>query len=316
MKIRFSFCFTTLLLLLVTYFKAYPQVSFLQADTAVWRFRGFVHYNPCFHIDWQYMLTNQDTVVGIHTYRKMYQLGHQLVYLDCVEPLLGSTTPQYSIPLLRGLIREEGRKVYFWPTSYDSEYLAYDFDQQVGDTIPLYLPQIVTISLIEEIVLNGKTLKQYILGPITNPIDTIIEGIGTNAYPFLNTTEVVNQVNLVCYSRDDTVYYHRYDSCGFFEYPPVTTSLNANPIPNKPDSQIVKSIFPNPATTLVTIILRDACDYVVELCDIIGRINLVEQVQNKTEMQMDLSSLQAGAYLVYIKKKETVVSVKKLIVLH
>ncbi len=58
---------------------ALAQVSFLEPDTAVWRFRGFVHDGPCFFHDWQYKLTNQDKTVGNYTYRKMLQLGFEQI---------------------------------------------------------------------------------------------------------------------------------------------------------------------------------------------------------------------------------------------
>ncbi len=316
MKIQFPFRFISLLLLLNIYFIAHTQVSFLEPDTAVWRFRGFVHHDPCFHYDWQYMLTNQDTTVGMYTYRKMYQLGHQLVYLDCIEPPLGSTSPYHGIPLLKGLIREEGRKVYYWPTSYDSEFLAYDFDQQVGDTVPLYLPAIVTVAAIEEIVLNGNIFKQYILGSIENPIDTFIEGVGTNSFPFLNSLEVVEAVNLVCYSRNDTVYYHRYDSCGFFEHPPDITSINWEFNSEISDTQIIQLIYPNPATNQVNIIFGSIGEYSIDLVDQVGRTWQVQSIQNESEIQVDISSFQSGVYLLYIKNKDILVAIHKLIVLH
>ncbi len=315
MKIQFPLYFIAVLVLSTINFNAYSQVSFLEPDTAVWRFRGFVHDSPCFHFDWQYMLSSQDTVVGIHTYRKMYQLGHQLVYLDCIEPPLGSTLPQPTIPWFAGLIREEGRRVYFWPWSFDSEYLAYDFDQQVGDTVPAYQAQYVTITTIEEIVLNGKIFKQYILGRIEDPIDTIIEGIGTNSFPFYNSTDQAERVNLVCYSRNDTVYYHRYDSCGFFELPPIT-GVNGGLIPKKSDAEFIQLIYPNPATNQVKILFTDVGDYSVELFDQVGYIHQVQSVLNAAEINIDLSLLQNGAYLLYIRNKDILVSIKKLVVLH
>jgi len=324
MKIQFPFRFITLLLVLNIYINAPAQVSFLQPDTAVWRFRGFIHYDPCIFIDNQYMLSNQDTTVGNYTYRKMYQMGISLLNdsLPCITPPLGSISPSLSIPILVGLLREEGRKVYFWYLNYPSEFLAYDFDKQVGDSL-LYYPNFqvedtVTynanypIITIDEIFLNGKIFKQYIIGPNEFPIDTIIEGIGTTNFPFFGDAE---EVYLVCYSRNDTVYYHRYDSCAFFEYPQVITSINGGSNPEKTDPQTIQLIYPNPAANDVNIVFTDREDYTVEIVDLMGRISEVEYVLKKTEINLDLSSLQNGTYILYIKDKGNLISSKKIVVL-
>lgn len=315
MNIQIPFRFITGLILLNLHFSAHTQVSFLEPDTAVWRFRGIVHDSPCFHYDWQYMLSSQESIVGAHTYRKMYQLGHQLVYLDCIEPPLGSTLPQPTIPWFAGLIREEGRKVYFWPWSFDSEYLAYDFDQQVGDTIPAYHAQYVTITSIEEIVLNGKIFKQYILGRIEDPIDTIIEGIGTNSFPFYNSTDQAQRVNLVCYSRNDTVYYHRYDSCGFFELPPIISAVDKGADSKRTGHDFVQLVYPNPATNQVNLVFNEPGAYSVEVFDQLGVIHQVESVLSDTGILLDLNLVQNGVYLLYIQRDSILVSVKRLVVL-
>lgn len=52
------------------------QVRFLEPDTAVWRQRGIVTSGgppgACLLVDFQYMLSRQDTFVGNHLYRKVF----------------------------------------------------------------------------------------------------------------------------------------------------------------------------------------------------------------------------------------------------
>ncbi len=310
-----------IIFLLVWCFNVHAQVGFLDPDTAVWRLRGFVVTNPiCLFHDWQFMLSSQDTVVNSHTYRNVFQLGHGKVYFACIEPPLGSTTPLPTVPLLGGLIREEGRKVYFWRTYWPEEYLAYDFDQEAGDTVLIYqyyFPYNVIIDTVEEIELQGRIFKQYVLkqGNDNQIVDKFIEGIGSIHSSFSTDFGGLQLMELVCYSRNDTILYQKYDSCAFYELPGSTTSINED-LPFKVDElSVVKLIYPNPSATFANLIFRNISNYSVEVFDLKGRLIKEHSIINSDEIKIDISLFYQGVYILQIKENGMLVSIEKLIVL-
>ncbi|HZV68029.1 MAG TPA: T9SS type A sorting domain-containing protein [Saprospiraceae bacterium] len=297
-------------LFIFSFCSAFSQIRLIDADTAVWRFRGFVHFDPCLYYDNQYMLSRQDTFTNGHLYRKVFHYSGGGVYIDCIEPPLGSTTPTIS-PRLTGLLREEDKRYYYWPTNQDAEFLAYDFNLQVGDTIPnCYYP--ATIDTIEEVLLNNQIYKQYI---IETNFDTIIEEIGSNSFPFLCDPFTNNSVKLICFSRNDTVIFHRYDSCAFFDLPPVVTDVNDFQEFSEFESGFVKTVFPNPSDHNVSIIFNDDANYSVQISGNFGKLFNVNSHQSDRILHLDLTPLDPGLYMLIIKRDGMVIAIKKIVLI-
>lgn len=107
-----------------------------------------------------------------------------------------------------GAIREDMKKVYLHKDS-GPEYLIYDFNLNVGDTVPD--PQNITgneydriITNIDQVLVNGQNRKRYTLQGSAE----IVEGIGSNTGPFRTVSPYIScTCELICYSENGQTIY-------------------------------------------------------------------------------------------------------------
>lgn len=107
-----------------------------------------------------------------------------------------------------------------------------------------------------------------------------------------------------------------YDT-NYYNVPTQTTGICVTPL-NSTNFQKnnIFSLYPNPATDLVTIQYNLEIDNAnVEVYDISGRaINQYKLSSSKGELQLNTSSYQAGIYIVVVKQNETILLQQKLII--
>ena len=73
------------------------------------------------------------------------------------------------------------------------------------------------------------------------------------------------------------------------------------------EGKIIKSIFPSPSKNEVTVILnRLISGGKISLFDISGRIVFVRSIENENSMQIDLSGLTSGIYVLKVNSGETI----------
>jgi hypothetical protein len=242
----------------------------------------------------------------------MYWLGYYGVHSDCIDPPLGSTSSIIPYPRLTGLIREEGSKVYYWPVTWDNEYLAFDFNHVVGDTVPLYqtphhLTNLTILSIVDT-VLQGRTFKRFDAGR-----DTIFEGIGNIRYPFSQDYGVALSVQTICYSRNDTVYFQRQDDCAFYLYDPtVSTESNIRP----KEHSFVKEIYPTPASDFVEVAFTAPADYTIGLYNMHGQQVMSQSSLGNSWIRLNTRDLPAGVYILMLSKSGESPIVTKIILTH
>lgn len=107
-----------------------------------------------------------------------------------------------------------------------------------------------------------------------------------------------------------------YDT-NYYNVPTQTTGICVTPL-NSTNFQKnnIFSLYPNPATDLVTIQYNLEIDNAnVEVYDISGRaINQYKLSSSKGELQLNTSTYQAGIYIVVVKQNETILLQQKLII--
>ncbi|MBK9413597.1 MAG: glycoside hydrolase family 9 protein [Bacteroidota bacterium] len=85
----------------------------------------------------------------------------------------------------------------------------------------------------------------------------------------------------------------------------LPTTISALDLSGK--EKIIKSIFPSPSKNVVTIIFnRMLSEEKISLFDISGRIVFVRSIENENSMQIDLSGLTSGIYVLKVNSGETI----------
>jgi len=140
---------------------------------AVWNFHFWLF---CAEAEYSLVLGG-DTVINSITYHKTF-----IPYVLSLIP----GPPWCTLPSngYKGALRHDSaaRKVYYVPASMSSEQILYDFNLQVGDTVPGYLESwgglpVDTVISIDSILVGGNYRKRW---NINNSYDIhIIEGLGS-----------------------------------------------------------------------------------------------------------------------------------------
>jgi len=233
-----------------------------------------------------------DTVLNGKTYRK----------------LIGRST--YSVPdtYFYGAIREELGKVYNYFTDYNThvsgEYLLYDFNVKVGDTIYSTVtagelsrkPVVTKIDTIE--LLTGEKRKRYYL----NGSPCWIEGIGNLGGFFNQTHEIVTNgsiEHIVCFKKNGIEYY-KYDSyCPDGTCCDVLTGLESYNLSNS-----TVTLSPNPTNRFVRLDLSKSMARCVsiKLINALGNTLLSSNgIKENTDFEIDLTNCSLGLYFVVIE---------------
>lgn len=166
----------------------------------------------CFTSETKRYSIDGDTVIGSFQYAKLqvnekYEEG---IAQSQSCPVGISYSSYYA-----GAVREDGKQIFFKPAG-SPEYLAYDFNLSVGDTVPA--PDNVSgfesmriISSIDSVMVNGLYRKRYWVNPGSNPSE-IIEGIGASTGLFNTLTDFVDCFSMMlCYKEDGAAQYFATD---------------------------------------------------------------------------------------------------------
>ena len=91
---------------------------------------------------------------------------------------------------------------------------------------------------------------------------------------------------------------------------PTFNAQNTTPVGLAEESIVTFSVYPNPASTKVSILFSEFVTTNVVILDLTGKIILNEALKNTDSFVFDVSAFQSGLYLVTTAKGE----VKKLVI--
>ena len=197
----------------------------------------------------------------------------------------------------RGAMREDSSKhIYFYNLSENKEYLLYNFNLKVGDTLPKGINNEygnIFISSIDSILLNGAYHKRFGLtrpnSGLNNPYVFIIEGVGSTFGLISELMQPFEQVHtLRCFTKGiEQVYPEFSANCIFY------LGYNENF-----EDKTKLNIFPNPSTGQLTIQTQSIfSDSYICVRDVLGRIVHQEKLQFPNQ-NINISSQPKGLYFV------------------
>ena len=206
---------------------------------------------------------------------------------------------------LDGAYRNDDNQVYYckWNgSSYDDEFLLYDYDLEVGDFFhddddhPMQVTEVTTIT-----DLNGVSRKKitFSFSGLTDVTEFWIEGIGSNrGFMHVGQWEADHDsegemYHLLCYHvNDDVIYVNpEYNDCDIDDVEENTVENNI-------------SIYPNPAKDVIKILNDNNLNITnVEILDLTGRTVL----STDKSADINISELPEGQYFVKIYGESTIV---------
>ena len=200
-----------------------------------------------------------DTVLGGQTYRVLNHEWDGYFQSLPSAPLdtMIDHAPQFGG--FRGGFRKSGEQVYFWDSTDPGDHLLYDFDLQLGDTLPFsHINQnsiYPVVSQVDTVLLAGQSHRRFHLTGVGIAGTIMIEGVGSNHGPIQHIGIGIDITNsLICFGRNElTLYPDTGDNCGP-QWPGKPSAI----VEEGPPEEAV--IFPNPMTTSATVVLPEGQD--------------------------------------------------------
>ena len=248
--------------------------------------------NGTLEFDFRYALTH-DTVLNGFTWKTLHQNGQ-----STFTSWDGDTTfinPITSIE--RGAIREDGSKVWYFRFYDLTTYLLYDYDLQVGDTLPYsYINtfQNITVSQIDTMYINGIAHRKYVLAGNGIVNDTIIEGVGHVKGLIEHLGIGFDSFDLLtCFQQDGQTHYpENAEPCEPF-------TVNINPVFQTSNNI---SVYPNPSNGEFSLQPSDQLPFHYRVFDAQGRQVMGGNSQGLTNI--NANHLKRGIYFVLISDEK------------
>lgn len=246
-----------------------------------------------------------DTIINDKVYKKIGKTGYDIFCTDII-----TSGPDYM-----GALREDTtqNKVFFIPDGFQNDTLLYDYNLQVGDTLPpgyntMFLGGELFVAFIDTIETIGVLRQRWNLeAEYYGQFASIIEGIGSTTGLLEEIYMFEADAFLRCYYQNDTAVY--------------TGGVSANECVMPTDSCYFLGIYeedildvtcyPNPANDWLHITFSGNVSIEqVQIYDHIGRKVLLVSLNYE---KIDVSELKPGMYFVSVLTNKGR-SVQKLII--
>jgi Secretion system C-terminal sorting domain len=293
---------------LLSFSSAFAQINEYFLNNPVWKMTSVcaVGY-PCIQNEEYNYYVNGDTVLNSLTYKKVFRKGQGNYQWFAGPPIGCSGSYSYVDTIPYRFLRSDGKKVFMKIFQDTTDYLLYNFDLSVGDTLPLTYNNYatdVTVTAIDSFYYGNGYRKLFSLAGNTWA-QYLIEGVGHSKGLFepLNVPLECG-FNLECYSLNDSSYY------------PVlgpTCELSIG-IP-KNEELILYSVSPNPFTSFTTITFeRTLNNAMISIYNIYGQKVLARSGIYDNKFVVERNNLSSGVYSFVVKQKGDFISRGKLII--
>jgi hypothetical protein len=222
-----------------------------------------------------------------------------------------------------GFIREDpDKRIFYKLNATDPEYLFYNFNIQLFDTITAYTintfatnffiqPQTYFVVSVDS-ALIGETFRKRInlgvIGDSTYSLEHWIDSTGNTGGLLHNNSMLVGRdsYGLLCFSEDGIVKYHMpgFDSCY------IVTGLD-----NKQLNEMRVKIVPNPITDNSTLILENTNgedDFIIDIYDVPG--SKVCSKTFKNNLPLTRNAFQPGIYFYQIRGESGFIGTGKIVI--
>jgi hypothetical protein len=235
--------------LVCTSTKSIAQENAYFENNPVWQVNsGCAIPYPCVQYETYNYFIGDDIELNGLIYKKIFKTGsgdYQYYDNDPVPPFCTGSY-EYQNQLFELAIRSSGKQMYVCACEGCEEELLYDFDLEVGETLPLSYnnwSEDITVLAIDSVYTPFGYRKRFAISGNETSAEYLIEGIG-HSRGFIEPINVILECgyNLECYSLNDSAYYPEPgEGCM------LTVDIDDNQSPT------AVTVFPNPFTESTTI---------------------------------------------------------------
>ncbi|MCX6278049.1 MAG: T9SS type A sorting domain-containing protein [Bacteroidetes bacterium] len=295
--------------LLITSFIVIISNSFGQTNVyhpfpdsnAVWlQSSWYIDGGACLISDDHNLFISGDTVIGSHTYHKLYKNGYKSSF--CTPPF----PPYYYFGEYWGAFRQDiiNKKIYLF--KYGQDTLAYNFNLNVGDTLPTsVINGFNFVDSIDSVLVGNHYNKRFWLSNgWYNNYAAIIEGIGSTYGAFAQlVVPFESGSNLWCVKMNNqTVWnYDTTNSCT------LITKIDDIEEPTR------TSVYPNPFSTSTIIkINKNLKEATLQVYNSLGQeIKRIQHIFGQ-EVKLERDNLAIGVYLLRLIEDNRIIMENKI----
>jgi hypothetical protein len=310
---------TTSLLMLLSHLGNSQTTNYF-VDGSRWVYHNYETWEPgqqTLHSSDEQNLIHGDTILNGISYLKLYTTFFRTIQIEMPKPQLPKIVNYYD-SIGPTFIRYDSllNRVYYLPNVDTTEKLIYNFNLQVGDTVPMqsvYFPPTAVIYSIDTTIIFGVQHKRFFLNPInqfgsTENTNYIIEGIGgTNGLTFYQPefqplSGGIYMTKLNCFEYKDSVFSQEKITCPFITYLSETKLI---------DIESKLSLMPNPTRDLFTIIINEELlNSIFTITDFLGRVVQAFPLKEiNSKASLDIS----GIYFWKVEKNGRLIKTGKII---
>jgi len=266
---------------------------------------------PCIKKDTFNYYIQGDTLINSIAYKKIFRKGKFTYFWMAPPPVMCSGTTFYTDSIASFFLRSLGKKMFIKTPLDTNEYLLYDFDLSLGDTLPVTFNNFnsdIYVTHVDSIFTNHGYLKKFTLGG-NNTATYLIEGMGSSQ-GLIEPIGVIFDCGFVleCFSLNDSAWYPAPgNSCNLI--------LGIESSVEDKDFQI--HISPNPVSDYCIIQSNKYLSNAeINVINSIGKIVLSENGLSGNELKIRLPKTLSGIYFVQIMMNNTAIHSSKIIVIN
>jgi hypothetical protein len=264
---------------------------------------------PCVENKFYNYYLNGDSIVGSFTYKKLFIRGIGGFQWFDNPPIPPNCIGSYSFndtTTAIALIREDAKKMFINVGGVDT--LLYDFDLNVGDTLPITYNNFASdiyVFAIDSFLVDTNYRKRFTLLGNTSSY-FLLEGIGHDK-GLLETLSLAFDCgyNLQCFGLGDTSY-----------YPSLSTTCDIFVgLQEVGKDKHLPSSYPNPCINLSRVQLYDlpSSPCTIRVVNSLGQqIELLKNIQD--QHSLDVTTYLSGTYFIEIQSEKGIQVIKQIIV--
>lgn len=273
------------------------------ANTPVWRVNSMCSAPyPCVRNDAAAYFISGDTLMSDgYTWKKLMRIGNSSYTYFASPPIPPGCEGEFSFDYFEGFLRQDSLRIYHRNLSENSQQLLYDFDLEVGDSLPLckinFMDNLLVSSIDSVWVLDSWRKRIY----FNEGASWIIEGIGHNA-GFLESIPPMLECShtFICFKLDgESAFETNIDDCDL-------------PLSIKQVNTSIISCFPNPANHTISLkgISRNVTPYIINYWGI--QMNN-QAIWENNSWTFNIANLAIGMYVIQVKNsgEKPIVLLKK-----
>ena len=265
---------------------------------------------PCIETSDYNYFTGADTTINGLVYKKILKKGTGYYSWFGPPPVPSSCQlPPYTYTntVASYYMRSAGKQMYLRQPFDTAEYLLYDFDLSVGDTLPLSYNNYtndITVVAIDSFYTSAGYRKKFELSQ-TSWAQYLLEGVG-HSRGFIEPINVPLECGfmLECFSLNDTSYF-------------PSTGLNCDIFAgvHEPVQGLSITISPNPFNSFTEVNFKEEIKNIdFTVYNALGEVVFKESNFSGTKYEIKSDKLSRGIYFLDIKKNSELLKSAKLVV--